>query len=178
MTSSILDLEQQDIELQLQEISLKRRMVEIEREKLNKKRDAPVRPYPIETAERQLKLHYSNSTCENPLHIEDVCADGSVLIRHGKDSVTVSKKYSLRTLYWIQQNLKKWSYRQHEEHKFWHKIASVYSRRFLPSGDKISHTTMQKLCYFVDSGKADVWFEKYDALNVKGRQVTLDGGVL
>lgn len=178
MNSAILQLEQRDIELRLEEISLKRRQIEIEREQL-KKEEAPtskaaIKPYDI-AYEGKLKLHYSNSTVENPLHIEDVCSDGSVMVRHGKDSVTISKKYSLRTMSWIKHNLRKWAVNQ-EEHKFWHKIADVYSRRFLSGDDKISHTTMQKLCYFVDSGKADVWFEKFDSLKKHdASQAALDG---
>ena len=108
------------------------------------------------------------------MRIADVCPDGSIMIHHGKDSCTVSKKYSMRTLLWIKQKLPSWSSMQREESHFWRKLAAKYSRKFL-KGDTISHTTMEKLCYLVDSGEADVWFEKYASMKGMGKQSTLDG---
>ena len=98
--------------------------------------------------------------------------DLAIMIHHGKDSCTVSKKYSMRTLLWIKQKLPSWRDMQRNESHFWRKLAARYSRKFL-KGDSISHTTMEKLCYLVDSGEANVWFEKYDYLKGRGRQSTL-----
>lgn len=161
--TAMLELEEKDIELQLQEIQLKRRQLEIEREQLANKNqiclDVPKEPE--SNVGKELHLHYSNSVKENHMRIADVCPDGSIMIRHGKDTVTISKKYSLKTLYWIKQKLPSWIVMQRKESNFWMKLASKYSRRFL-NGDTISHTTMEKLCYIVDSGEVDVWFEKYE----------------
>lgn len=170
----MLELEQREIELKLEEISLKRRQVEIEREKLNNKQNVSVEEHRVSEKSTSMYLHYSNSVQENHMKIADVCPDGSVLIHHGKKSVTISKKYSLRTFYWIKQMLPSWSYKQREESNFWRKLAVKYSKRFLKD-DTISHVTMEKLCYLVDSGEVDVWFEKYNSLKGKGRQVQLDG---
>ena len=79
---------------------------------------------------------------------------------------------------WIRQKLPSWVNAQREENYFWDKLAGKYSRKFLPKGESISRTTMEKLCYMVDSGKADEWFEKYDYLKHKGKQSTLDEGLL
>ena len=84
----------------------------------------------------------------------------------------------MKSLTWIKQKLPHWVNSQREETHFWTKLATRYSRKFLPSGETISHTTMEKLCYIVDSGKAEVWFDKYDSLKGKGRQVTLEGGLV
>ena len=172
--STMLELEEKDIELQLQEIQLKRRQLAIEREQLaNKKqvRDAPTDLVEIIT-DTGLYLHYSNSVKENHMRIADVCPDGSIMIHHGKDSCTVSKKYTMGSLLWIKQKLPSWRDMQRNESHFWRKLAAKYSRKFL-KGDTISHTTMEKLCYLVDSGEANVWFEKYDYLKGRGRQSTL-----
>ena len=80
----------------------------------------------------------------------------------------------MRTLSWIKQKLPVWVNLQREGSYFWDKIADKYSRKFLPKRESISRTTVEKLCYLVDSGKADVWFEKYAYLKGKGKQVTLD----
>ncbi|WP_296875486.1 hypothetical protein [uncultured Methanobrevibacter sp.] len=186
MNSTILELEQQDIELQLRAIQLKRKQLEIEREKLNKKYSKPkaednpksFNNLTIPHKKEELYLHYSNYVKDNHINITDVCPDGSIMIRHGKDSCTISKKYSMRSLSWIKQKLPVWVNLQRETNHFWDKIANKYSRKFLPKGESISRTTMKKLCYFVDSGNAEVWFEKYDYLKGKGKQVTLEGGVL
>ena len=71
--STILELEQRDIELQLEEISLKRRQIEIEREQLNEE-NAPVSvpaPAPVSEVRPQCYLHYSNSVQENHMKIAD-----------------------------------------------------------------------------------------------------------
>lgn len=169
--STLLELEQRDIELRLEEISLKRRQVEIEREQLADKK-APVDAPIVKPITRAICLHYSDYVQDNHMRIADVCPDGSIMIHHGKDSCTVSKKYSMRTLIWIKQKLPSWSSMQREESHFWRKLAAKYSRKFL-KGDTISHTTMEKLCYLVDSGKMDVWFEKYS--KSKRDHATLDG---
>ena len=170
MNSAIMELEEQDIELQLREIELKRKQLAIKREQLANK---PVSEPKI-VRDRKEYLHYSRYVKENVMRIADVCPDGSILIHHSGDSCTVSKKYSMRTLLWIKQKLPSWSSMQREESHFWRKLAAKYSRKFL-KGDTISHTTMEKLCYLVDSGEADVWFEKYASMKGMGKQSTLDG---
>lgn len=172
MNSTILELEQQDIDLQLQEIQLKRRQLEIERERLNQKEVVGFKA--SLKIKRNCYLHYSNYVKDNHMKIADVCPDGSILIHHGNNSCTVSKKYSMKSLSWIKQKLPYWVNSQREGTNFWAKLAGKYSRKFLPNGETISHTTMEKLCFLVDSGKADVWFEKYDHLKGKGKQSTLD----
>lgn len=171
--STLLELEQRDIELRLEEISLKRRQVEIEREQLADKK-APVDAPIVKPITRAICLHYSDYVQDNHMRIADVCPDGSIMIHHGKDSCTVSKKYSMRTLLWIKQKLPTWRDMQRNESHFWRKLAAKYSRKFL-KGDTISHTTMEKLCYLLDSGEADVWFEKYASMKGMGKQSTLDG---
>ena len=175
MVSTILELEQQDIELQLRGIQLKRRALEIEREKLNNEGNQQVPVRVEQSVVPTLYLHYSDYVKDNHMSIEDVCRDGSILVRHGKNSCTVSKKYSMRTLLWIRQKLPSWVNAQREENHFWDKLADKYSRKFLSNGESISRTTMKKLCFLVDSGKADVWFDKYDSLKGNGKQSTLDG---
>ncbi|WP_458454154.1 hypothetical protein [Methanobrevibacter sp.] len=177
MDAAILELEQKDIELQLMEIQLKRKQLELEREKLNqedsRKEDSPE---DRRTAhKRGLYLHYSNYVKDNYVKIADVCPDGSILISHGRDACTISKKYSMKTLAWIKQKLPYWVNTQREGSYFWDKIADKYSRKFLPKGESISRTTMEKLCYLVDSGEAEAWFDKYDSLKGRGKQSTLDG---
>lgn len=174
MNSAIMELEEQDIELQLREIELKRKQLAIKREQLANK---PVHGSKM-VRDRKEYLHYSRYIKENVMRIADVCPDGSILISHGGNSRTVSKKYSMRTLSWIRQKLPSWVNAQREENYFWDKLAGKYSRKFLPKGESISRTTMEKLCYMVDSGKADEWFEKYDYLKHKGKQSTLDEGLL
>lgn len=181
-TSDILDLKERDIELQLQEIQLKRKQLEIERERLSKKEETPKevkKPnynyLAFPPKKNGLYLHYSNYVKNNYMKIADVCPDGSIMIQHGKGSCTISKKYSMKTLSWIKQKLPAWVNLQREGSYFWDKLVDKYTRKFLPKGESISRTTMEKLCYLVDSGKMDVWFEKYDYLKGKGRQVQLDG---
>lgn len=186
MNEAIIELEQQDIELQLMEIQLKRKQLELEREKLNKKEEKSSKTdekmvfnnlnYSVDR-KSALHLHYTKYVKNNPIRIADVCPNGSILISHGRDSCTVSKKYSMKTLSWIKQNLPYWVTLQREGSYFWEKLADKYSKKFLPNGESISRTTMKKLCYLVDSGKADVWFEKYNDLKGKGKQVTLDDRV-
>ena len=67
-----------------------------------------------------------------------------------------------------------WVNIQRDESHFWRRLAVKYSRKFLGNGESISHTTMEKLCYIVDSGKVDVWFDEYDSLRGLGKQSTLD----
>ena len=174
MNSAIMELEEQDIELQLREIELKRKQLAIKREQLANK---PV-PEPKIVRYRKEYLHYSRYVKENVMRIADVCPDGSILIPHSGDSCTVSKKYSMKTLSWIRQKLPVWVNAQRDETHFWDKLAGRYSRKFLSKGESISRTTMEKLCYLVDSGAADVLFEKYDYLKHKGKQSTLEGGLL
>lgn len=170
MNSAIMELEEQDIELQLREIELKRKQLAIKREQLANK---PVSEPKI-VRDRKEYLHYSRYVKENVMRIADVCPDGSILIHHSGDSCTVSKKYSMKTLSWIRQKLPVWVNVQRDETHFWDKLAVKYSRKFLPKGESISRTTMEKLCYLVDSGEADVWFEKYAYLKGMGKQSTLD----
>ena len=173
MDAAILELEQRDIELRLEEISLKRRQLEIEREQLTNKRVSVDEPEMVRCSPQH--LIYSKHVQENHMKIADICPDGSILISHGGNSRTVSKKYSMRTLSWIRQKLPSWVNAQREENYFWDKLAGKYTRKFLPKGESISRTTMERLCYLVDSGEADVWFEKYGSLKGMGKQSTLDG---
>ena len=101
------------------------------------------------------------------MKIVNVTEDGCILIRRGEDSI-ISKKYNIRTLKWLKDNLSKWVIQQKTESHFWDKIARKYSHRFL-EGDKISRTTIEKLCYLVDSGKMDKWFDEYDSLKNHGQ---------
>ncbi len=197
--TSILDLEQQDIELQLREIELKRRALAIKREKLEKEHppskgfripahffteddfEDNTRPslnnltlsrgqrekVHVAPEDVQLRLHYSRSAKETLMKIVNVTEDGCILIRRGEDSI-ISKKYNIRTLKWLKDNLSKWVIQQKTESHFWDKIARKYSHRFL-EGDKISRTTIEKLCYLVDSGKMDKWFDEYDSLKNHGQ---------
>lgn len=206
---NVLDLEQQDIELQLQEIQLKRRMVEIEREKLEKSKSPAnegdglnftqnfgnalghisdvlnsnlgykSKPVPG-ILDENLHLHYSNSAKETVMTIVDVTHEGCILVQNGSNASMISRKYNIRSLKWLRNNLSNWSKKQKTESHFWTNIAAKYSRKFL-EGDSISRTTIEKLCYLVDSGKMDVWFDKYDVLrSVDGQsnleRYKLDGG--
>lgn len=170
-------LEKEDLELQLQEIEVKRRLNKLEREKIMKKElintieETHASSMIIPTV-TQLHLHYSKSAIEGIPRIADVCPDGSIKIYGKKDSEIISKKYSIRSLLWIRSNLPKWGNKQRETIGFFRVLAERYSKRFV----KISHITIESLCYLVDSGKADEWFDKYELL--KSRQVTLEGGVL
>ena len=181
MNSAILELEQQDIELQLQEIQLKRKLNQMEREKiteneLKKAIETPTSGVIITdatlTITPQLHLHYSKSARENIPRIADVCPDGSIKIYGKNDAEIFTKKYSMKSLLWIRGNLEKWSPMQRETTGFWKLISEKYSKRFV----NISKTTVESLCYFVDSGAADEWFEKYEMM--KSKQVTLEGGFL
>ena len=175
--SALLDLEQRDIELRLEEISLKRRQLEIEREQLVNvnQRPAGVGIDQVSSADDvELYLHYSNYAMETHMRIAGVGPDGSIMIYRGENARVVSKKYSMKSLYWIKQMLPVWVNIQRDESHFWRRLAVKYSRRFLCNGESISHTTMEKLCYIVDSGKVDVWFDEYDSLRGWGKQSTLD----
>lgn len=191
MSSSILDLEQRDIELQLQEIQLKRRMVEIEREKLEEDEmksdvedDSPRGMEAVKVAlenvdnvvprilDANLHLHYSKSTKETLMTIKGVTSEGCILVKGKNNSEMISKKYNIRSLKWIQGNLARWSKQQKLHPHFWTNIAARYSRKFL-EGDSISRTTIEKLCYLVDSGIMNPWFEEYDHLKGYGAQSQL-----
>ena len=176
MNSAILELEQQDIELQLQEIQLKRKLNQMEREKITKNelnKALKENPNGIITTDvtmsiNTLFLHYSKSAMAGIPRIADVCPDGSIKIYGKQDSEMISKKYSMKSLLWIRGNLHKWSDKQKETTGFFKLLAEKYTKRFV----KISHITMESLCYLVDSGKADVWFRKYDEFKI-GKQSTL-----
>lgn len=169
-----IELEQEDIQLELREIQLKRRLNEIEREKM-KNRSIDAAPKDDKNLEVSvLQLHYSEKVDKNIMRIADVGKDGVIFIKGKKDSVICAKKYSIKSLRWIQSNLEKWSSIQRKESNFFAGIAKKYSNRFL-DGDSISRTTMEKLCYLVDSGEMDKWFDKFEGL--KSKQSTLYGGL-
>lgn len=188
---SIFDLEQQDIELQLMEIQLKRRSLAIEREKLESEKVtlATVRekmpvysepvghcrcdPVPRIIEDNHLCLHYSKSAKESLMTIADVTSEGCILIKASNDCEVISKKYNMRSLRWLKDNLKHWSKKQKKESHFWDKIARKYSKRFL-EGDTISRTTVEKLCYLVDSGMMDYWFDEWAMLKSHDGQSQLD----
>ena len=200
---NVLDLEQRDIELQLQEIQLKRRVLAIEREKLEnefesttvtvsvntddldieelkEKLNAPeVNEHSfdprvnckctIEPVSRAMYLHYSKSAKENIMKILGVTPEGCILVNHSNNSSIISKKYNIRSMKWIKTHLPKWAKLQKTQMYFWVNIAAKYSRKFL-EGDSISRTTIEKLCYLVDSGKMDKWFDEYEVLKNHGAQ--------
>lgn len=173
MNESILELEQQDIELQLREIELKRRSIEIEREKLEQEekdnvskvfmKPQHVNAHCVSYPERDLYLHYSKSTRENLMTIVNINSKGAVMIKGCNDSEILAKKYNMRSLSWIKSNLSKWSTKQKMESHFWESIARKYSKCFLED-DSISRTTIEKLCYLIDSGKMNYWFNKWEAI--------------
>ena len=193
--TTILDLEEQDIELQLQEIQLKRRMVEIERKKLKESKTHKVKEPKVNlgtaignlgavisntmgamtyspTPAEQLHLHYSKSAKESVMKIAGVTPEGCILVAHGSNSSNISKKYNVRSMKGIRDNLPKWSKRQKTQSHFWTNIAAKYSRKFFDN-DSISRTTIEKLCYLVDSGMMDKWFDEYDHLKNQGAQSQL-----
>lgn len=192
---NVLDLEQQDIELQLQEIQLKRRVLAIEREKLENEFNSTLseinesedREYPLSTKPlnarcvidpvdaKSMYLHYSKSAKENIMKILGVTPEGCILVNHSNNSSIISKKYNIRSMKWIKANLPKWAKLQKTQMYFWVNIAAKYSRKFL-EGDSISRTTIEKLCYLVDSGKMDKWFDEYNHLknNVAQSQLQLE----
>lgn len=194
--TTILELEQQDIELQLEEIQLKRRMVEIEREKLNESRIQKIEEPKVSlgqaignvgavisnamgavsyapTPVNHLHLHYSKSAKESVMKIAGVTPEGCILVSHGTNSSNISKKYNVRSMRWIRDNLPKWSKLQKTQSHFWTNIAAKYSRKFFDN-DSISRTTIEKLCYLVDSGMMDKWFEEYEIMKNHGAQSQLD----
>ena len=186
---NVLDLEQQDIELQLQEIQLKRRVLAIEREKLENEfkstiseklngseDNEPSLPPRINARcviepvdAKSMYLHYSKSAKENIMKILGVTPEGCILVNHSNNSSIISKKYNVRSMKWIKDNLPKWAKLQKTQMYFWVNIAAKYSRKFL-EGDSISRTTIEKLCYLVDSGKMDKWFDEYEVLKNHGAQ--------
>lgn len=179
--TTILELEQQDIELQLQEIQLKRKLNQMEREKITNNKlkkaliESPSKAINIEkpiTVAPSLHLHYCKSAVEAIPRIADVCPDGSIKIYGKNNAEILTKKYSMKSLLWIKKNLEKWSNQQRKTTGFFRLLSEKYSKRFV----KISKTTMESLCYFVDSGAADKWFNNYEMM--KSKQVTLEGGVL
>ena len=192
---NVLDLEQQDIELQLQEIQLKRRALAIEREKLENETSITLNVNndnvdfeklnelkeeadctdpiscrcAIEPVSRAMYLHYSKSAKENVMKILGVTPEGCILVNHSNNSSIISKKYNIRSMKWIKHHLPKWAKLQKTQMYFWVNIAAKYSRKFL-EGDSISRTTIEKLCYIVDSGKMDKWFDEYEVLKNHGAQ--------
>ena len=178
--NTIVELEQQDIELQIKEVQLKRKLNELKRQQLTGGIiTIPPSGTKITYEPRPpLLLTYAQGTIKNLMRIADVCPDGSIKIYIKGGSVTYAKKYSMKSLLWIKKQLPKWSLKQKQETGFFKKVSETYSRRFLKGENPISRTTMEKLCYMVDSGKADEWFEKYDYLKHKGKQSTLDEGLL
>ena len=211
--SSLLELEQEDIELQLQEIQLKRRALAIRRDKLEKESMERYRipvemecnePVDMDMVERNvsaaledsttllncrctpndkvevddeitvtadgthLYLSYSDSVKEYLMTIVGVTPEGCILVKGHNNSKIVSKKYTVNSLKWIKSNLNKWGKEQKTQSYFWTIIANRYSRRFL-GGDKISRTTIEKLCYLVDSGLMNKWFREYDHVRHDGQ---------
>ena len=177
MNDEILELDQKDIELELREIQLKRKLNQIAREKIltatSKEEHSSKLVENCNLSEampvsRQLYLHYSKSAMASIPRIADVCPDGSIKIYAKYDTPIITKKYSMNSLIWIRGNLPKWSDKQKETTGFFKLLARKYSTRFV----KISHSTMESLCYLVDSGNVDPWFEKYGELK-RGKQSTL-----
>lgn len=165
--NEISKIEQQDIELQIKEIQLQRELNALKKEQLTGLITVPQEVNM--TIEPKLCLTYSKVNIENIMRIADVCPDGSLKIYARNNSTIFAKKYTINTLLWIRKNLGKWSVKQKQESNFFKNIAEQYSRRF---GESVSRTTMEKLCYVVDSGKADEFFEKYDNLR-SAKQSTL-----
>ena len=180
--SSVLDLEQRSIELQIREVQLERKLNDLQMKRLLEKK-TPTSEVPknkelpktglntstfgANPVNSGLHLHYNNSIKKSLMRIAEVNADGSIGIYGKKDCVMISKQYTVQSLKWICKKLPVWSKRQKVERRFFDNVAGEYSRKFT----KVSDTTMEKLCYLVDSGCFDVWFEKYSQL--KSRQVTL-----
>ena len=180
--TTMLELEQQDIELQLQEIQLKRRALEIEREKLVEKVEPVIGPPVLARArcvidpivrDEHLHLHYSKSAKESVMTIVGVTHEGCILVQNGNNSGAISRKYNVRSMKWLRDNLSRWSKKQKVQSHFWTNIAAKYSRKFL-EGDSISRTTVEKLCYLVDSGRMEKWFDEYDHLRSNCAQSQLD----
>lgn len=174
--TSIVELEQEDIELQLMEIGLKRKLNEIKRKRLEKNLNTrkSIMDHAKPIPRKQTVLYYNQSAVNKAMRIADVNEDGCILIYGKKESKIIAKKYNMRTLYWIKEKLPTFERRQKIERNFWGNLADHYSKKFLDKNDSLSKVTMEKLCYLVDSGKADVWFEKWFELK-KDKQSTLDG---
>lgn len=159
-TVEILNLEEESLQLQLEEIRIKRELLQIKRNKIEKN----IEPVIVEEDEpivnQDTLLNYTPSAKHYCMTIADVCQDGSVLIYGKNGTKQIAKKYSMRTLKWLKNKLPVLSRRQKTEINFWGNVASEYSKKFTP----ISKVTIEKLCYLVDSGKADRYFNKWDIL--------------
>ena len=171
----LLDLKTEDLNLQLQEIKVKRELIRIQREKIENKNLSIVdTPVPNEDSTHKLHLHYSDSAMSKVPDIYDICEDGTIFLYGKNRSRVQTHKYTMRSLSWLKRKLPHFSKRQKHESGFWGAIAEQYSKQFT----SISRTTIEQLCFFVDSGACDVWFDKWVYLKNKDVQGTLDGGRL
>lgn len=174
-----LEFKKRELELRLEEIQVKRELNELELNELeacihetqevsvsnnNDRIDVPHAP---------LFLTYSQSSVSNVMRIANVYRDGSLSIFGKHNSKICPKKYNVKTLKWLKKKLPELARQQKTTHNFYDKLAERYSKKFLDH-DSICRTTMEKLCYLVDSGLMDHWFVKYDDL--KDPQTTFNGG--
>lgn len=167
-----LAFEEKQIHLRLEEIQLERRLneIELERQEIQswyKKEEESVES---EIEDTPVYLHYSKSAMEKNIRIHDVCTDGTIYILGKNDAPIQTRKYTMRSLSWLKRKLPKFAEKQKYESNIWGTIAEMYSKQFTP----ISRTTIEQLCYFVDSGKCDFWFDKWNSLKDNDVQGTLD----
>lgn len=167
-----LAFEEKQLQLRLEEIQLERRLneIQLEREEIQSwgnKEEEVVDESEIELT--MLYLHYSRSAMEKNIRIHDVCADGTIYILGKNDAVIQTHKYTMRSLSWLKRKLPKFAEKQKHESNIWGTIAEMYSKQFT----QISRTTIEQLCFFVDSGNCDVWFKKWNSLKDKDVQGTL-----
>lgn len=188
----MLQIRADDLILQLEEITTKRELLQVKRKIIENRKNTKkhvvteLQKHYHNTSSNphlntfsipktpEVLLNYSPSTKRTCMKIADVCKDGSILIYGQNGRKQIAKKYNMRTLSWLKHKLPVLSRRQKIESNFWGNVAEAYSKRFTP----ISKTTVEKLCYIIDSGAADKWFRKWEMLKDNEIQGTLDGGIL
>lgn len=153
--------EEEYIELELKEIGLRKRLLEIRREQTQNIK--PSRPEAIievdDGKEPSTYLHYSDYSKVNIPRICKICPDGTIYIKGKHDAPILTRKYTMKSLLWLKQQLPKMVKMQRKTN-VWEYLAEKYSKRFT----KISSTTVSSLCYLVDSGSCDPWFDEWHTM--------------